>query len=1060
MIPILYDANETEYLTNGLGRLSSAVSVVATEDSSGYDEIAVKYPITGEHYNDIDLDKIILVKPAQNRRTQPYFIYNISRPLNGIVTINARHISYKLAGMVVMPYSADSCYAALTSIPDHTVETCPFTFDTDKAVTGPFEITEPTPVRTLLGGSAGSILDVYGKGQYEFDRFSVYLHVNRGQDRGVTLRYGKNITDLTRKSDTSSVYVGIVPYWADGQGTLVTLPEEVIYSPAAQMAVYKTIKVVDLSDQFQEQPTVNQLRQRAQTYLENNEGWEIADNITVSFAALWQTEEYKDVEPLQAVGMGDTVTVIDTRLGVKASAKVIKTVYDVINERYDRIELGTAKNSLAQVIGESSLVRTIEPWVNQRFEVENGRFLSMIEQVVEEISEEVDLTYEDELTNSARLHATPPAVENLAYLDTTPDGEPCLIVDGTTVETYTNTNRAFLALISDRAIPPINVTIEFDLIAEYETAPDPTNLLCAFWYAREDTGQTWWHTYAYSTLEGGVPASGQKVHVKKEITNKRASASTGTYLVFLFSPGVKLTVTNVQVYDDRDDYLGTVSSYINQTASEIELSVQELAIHQYIDPFIYTDTTTDYSWRYHTGFTEDGYVLTTGEHNGHQCLIIDGTNVTDPTGPWNAQLYRRINYGGSAGSQVPFKFTIESSIDIAATSTWYVAAMSFPTSQNGSTSYPYSMPAMTANTPKTLTLPFTVPSSVYYGGVSTSSAVLFGYPGAIIYIYDGSIQTTEQDFAESTFTMSTSGISTKVARNGVISAINQSAEQVQIQANKIDLVGAVYVTDDENDPLLKVYWEDPDEEGSTTINGGSIVLVNDDVSLSKDRYAYLGNGELQLANYNLADPTGLSGETRWWLSLSGDLIQLWERDFTDNDGSYTETKWFDTNFSDPRLPTFKFRGNSYLINGADPISNYNWSLGGSNCWYNVPVHFLKAVYNSGGGVQFTSDRRKKNTIKDLAKKAAKKFIMALRPRSFKYNEGESGRLHHGFIAQELHDAMEGRDWGVWCEDKDGDREQSIRPDEIIADLVSVVQQHEEEIAVLREKLQAMEGDGK
>lgn len=1045
MIPVLYESNEQEYLTNGIGRLSSAVSCTVTEDSNGYYELEMKYPILGEHYRDIELDMIILAKPAQDARTQPFYIYNISRPINGIVTINARHISYKLAGMVVMPYSAGSCYEALTEIPNNTVETCPFAFDTDKAVTGAFEITEPTPVRSLLGGSTGSILDVYGKGQYEFDRFSVYLHVNRGQDRGVTLRYGKNITDLERKTDTSSVYVGIVPFWSNGEGVVVTLPEEVIYVSQASEYTYKTVKVVDLTSEFSEQPSVNQLRERAQTYLQNNEGWEIADNITVSFAALWQTEEYKDVAPLQTVKMGDTVTVIDARLGVKASSKVIKTVYDVLNERYAKIELGTARNNLAQVIGESSLVKTIEPWVNQRFEVENGRFLSMIEQVVDEVSERVDLTYEDELTNLDRLVVTPPAVEDLAYLSTY-GTDPCLIVDGTTVETYATINRAFLRLIGDRAIPPISVTMEFDLICEYETAPDPSNILFAFMYNREDTGAGWWHTYRYSSLDSGVPASGTQIHVKKTLTNKVASESTNVYFLFVFSPGVKLTITHVEVYDERDDYLGSVSSYISQTADNIELAVKQSTTHNFLP--------VSAGWNGVTPtFTQLGYTISSGTINGHSCVVIDGTNATD----YNISAYAYLNAVGFATStEVTFSATVVPSIDIPAYTSYERVIVRGVV---GSSGYSVQVPAMSANQAYVQTR-----TATFSNVQPTDSAMLqvVGYPGAILYVYDLSFTATDEAYTESVLNISENGISTRVAKNGVISAINQSAESVQIQADKIDLVGSVYVTDDEDDPLLKVYWETAEEEGSTTINGGSVILVNDDISPVRDRYADLGKGALFLANYNYGASSfgGVAGYRFIW-DLDPATTKLSSAFFTGDGSGPTVTPLLDIipDSSNGDLD-FRFRtSTSRLMNGVN-ANNCNWFLSGTNGIFNIPVQFMKAVKNSSGGTQFTSDRRAKKNIKDIAKKAAKSFIMGLRPRAFKYKTGESGRDHHGFIAQELHEAMAGRDWGVWCEDQNEQREQSVRYDEIIADLVSVVQQHEEEIAALRSKLAAIEGDGR
>lgn len=1069
MIPILYEANETEYLTNGIGRLSSAVTCTATEDSTGYDEVLIKYPITGEHYADVELDRIILVKPAQNRRTQPYYIYNISRPINGIVTINARHISYKLAGMVVMPYSADSCYAAVTSIPDHTVEECPFTFDTDKAVAGPFEVKEPTPVRSLLGGSAGSILDVYGKGQYEFDRFSVYLHVNRGQDRGVTLRYGKNITDLERKTDTSSVYVGIVPYWSDGQGTLITLPEEVIYSSAAETVAYKTVKVVDLSSEFQEEPTVTQLRERALTYLQNNEGWEIADNITVSFAALWQTEEYKDVEPLQAVGMGDTVTVIDSRLGVKASAKVAKTVYDVINERYDKIELGTAKNSLSQVIAESSMVRTIEPWVNQRFEVENGRFMSMIEQVIEQVGEQIDYTYEDELTNADHLTVTPPAVEQLAYLSAYED-KPCLVVDGSTLSSVTSSYRAQLALIGDLMQPPAKIFIEFDMVLEYETAPALSEYFLGLFYNRSDTGATWWHRWLYSSLLTEVPASGETVHITAWVSTKKPSIPEGAALYVFFVPGVKARISDLKVYSERETYLSSISSYINQTASELELAVQEAAIRQYISPFpVISESSSSNAWAY--GSAESaGYVVSVGTHNGHECIIIDGTNVDPATANvYTSKIWRATDYAQPKGSTLPFKFTVESNIDIAARTDWYSASVQFPYSASGARPLYFTFGALQAGVPRSYTLNFTVPDWVAYASTARTSPELYGYPGAILYFWDGSIETTEQEFASSVFNMSANGISSKVSKDGIISEINQSAEAVKIQASKIDLIGSVYVTDDDAAPLLKVYWEDTEEEGSTTIYGGSIVMINDDVSPAKDKFTSIGGGRVLLTDFNYwADDKSQyyasDRHYRFGSTLDGPGLNVTRYEFDPNDPLFFKEQRMELEMVEQSYSQslgIKLGPDATIYHNVDVTGNqWAYTLAYNICQFWVPVRFYGAVRNSSGGTQFTSDRRAKKSIKDLARKAAKTFIMALRPRSFKYRTGSSGRDHHGFIAQELHEAMAGRDWGVWCEDQDEQREQSVRYDEIIADLVSVVQQHEEEIAALHSTLAAMKGDGR
>ena len=355
MIPILYEGNETEFLTNGIGRLSDAISCTVEENLNGLYELEMQYPITGIHYGDIETDRLILATPFDGGNPQPFRIYQISRALNGIVTINAEHISYLLNRVVVMPFQAASLATALEGLKNNAANNCPFTFSTTKSGSNTFTVSEPQPLRGLLGGQSGSILDVYGKGEYEFDRWTVKLSTSRGSDQGVTLRYGKNITELVRDSNISNAYTGIVPFWADADGDLVVLPEKIIWSTHRDAFAHEIIKAVDFSSEWQDIPTIAQLRARATAYVTANEGWKLNDNIKVSFVALWQTEEYKNIAVLERVHMGDTVTVIYEALGVESSAKVIRTVYDVLLERFDEIELGTAKNTLAQAIADPIL---------------------------------------------------------------------------------------------------------------------------------------------------------------------------------------------------------------------------------------------------------------------------------------------------------------------------------------------------------------------------------------------------------------------------------------------------------------------------------------------------------------------------------------------------------------------------------------------------------------------------------------------------------------------------------------------------------------------------------
>lgn len=352
MIPILYETTETTFTTNGIGRLSDAVSCTVTEVRNGEYELEMEYPITGIHYSDIELTRLILAIPADGKNAQPFEIYDISRPLNGIVTIYARHISYRLNKITVGAFTAATCAAAMNGLKTNSIGTNPFDFWTNKVVSATFTVDTPSQIRGLLGGQEGSILDVFGKADYEFDRFLVKLHQNRGTDSGVTLLYGKNITALTNEADTSSVYTGIVPFYFSN-GTLVTLPSPV-YGDHRGDYPYDMVVPVDLTSKFENTvPTQAQLRTAAQSYMQKSEGWKINTNIKVSFVNLADTEEYKDIAGLQRVNLCDTVTVHHEALGVNATAQVVKTVYNVLLERYDSIELGAVSATLGQAITES-----------------------------------------------------------------------------------------------------------------------------------------------------------------------------------------------------------------------------------------------------------------------------------------------------------------------------------------------------------------------------------------------------------------------------------------------------------------------------------------------------------------------------------------------------------------------------------------------------------------------------------------------------------------------------------------------------------------------------------
>ena len=351
MIPILFDSSETSFTGNGLGRLTDAIKCEVTEERNGIYECELQYPITGALFSQMAEGCYIYTTHDDSKKPQAYQIYFRSAPLEGICTFRAWHISYALNNIIVKPFTAGSAAAAIAQLSQQSINANPFSFWTDKEVTANYTLSTPRAIRTVLGGEEGSLLDVYGKGEYEFDMYTVKLWLNRGANRGVSIRYGKNLASLEQELDASNLYTGVVPYWSDADGENVVSLNTVVYRTGVSSGPVVT---KDFSDNFEEAPTTAQLTAAAQSWIDGTDTYEIKENITVDFVALWQTEEYKEYANLQRIYLCDTVNIYYEKLGINATAKCIKTVYDSLRERYTSMELGTPKTTLARQILETT----------------------------------------------------------------------------------------------------------------------------------------------------------------------------------------------------------------------------------------------------------------------------------------------------------------------------------------------------------------------------------------------------------------------------------------------------------------------------------------------------------------------------------------------------------------------------------------------------------------------------------------------------------------------------------------------------------------------------------
>lgn len=368
MIPILYEKNEKAFINNGICRLRDCISCVVTEERNGIYELDFEYPITGANYEQIQIGRIVCVTHDETGDLQPFDIVSYSRPIDGVVTFHAVHISYRLSYLTVNGTGINSLSAAFTRLRTASTSTNPFTYTTDKTSTGYVGAFDgiPKTVRSILGGVEGSILDTYG-GEYEWDRWTVVLWNNRGVARDFTIRYGVNMLDYNEEYDIQGAFSSCVPYWTDGT---VSVVGDKVNSGGSTITGRGECVPLDLTEHFEDQPTKAQLESAALSYMTNNNTFIPKQSIHVEFVRLQDLGEFAGYQNLLQCKLCDTINVIFPDYNSSGLFKIVKTVWDVLTDRYESMELGDLSTTLAEALGLDAMQSTsdvVDRYVNKTY---------------------------------------------------------------------------------------------------------------------------------------------------------------------------------------------------------------------------------------------------------------------------------------------------------------------------------------------------------------------------------------------------------------------------------------------------------------------------------------------------------------------------------------------------------------------------------------------------------------------------------------------------------------------------------------------------------------------
>ena len=362
MIPILFDKTETAFTSNGIGRLRDCISCIVTEERNGIYECDFEYPMDGANYDLIQVGRIIGVTHDESGDLQPFDIVSFTKPINGVVTFHAVHISYRQRYMTATGSNIYSLADAFTHLSAATPSN-PFTYWTDKSSTGYLGCMEgiPLSVRQTLGGIEGSILDAYG-GEYEWDRWTVKLWSARGELRDFSIRYGVNMLDYNEEYDSSNTYSSCVPYWTDGTTTVVGSKQT---SGGIPPSGREQCIPLDVSEKFEDEPTQAQVEAMGLSVMNGQNPTIPSQTIKVSFVRLQDMGEFADFQNLLQCKLCDTINVIFPDFNSSGTFKIVKTVWNVLTGKYKEMELGDLSISLSEALGITDIQRDGKSTIEQ-----------------------------------------------------------------------------------------------------------------------------------------------------------------------------------------------------------------------------------------------------------------------------------------------------------------------------------------------------------------------------------------------------------------------------------------------------------------------------------------------------------------------------------------------------------------------------------------------------------------------------------------------------------------------------------------------------------------------
>lgn len=365
----VFSPNDKIFTSNGDAVIQPFKAKVHKEDNGKF-YLNIETDIS---YVDIlTANRIIVADTPQG--AQAFRIKNPEKTKHKI-TIKAPHISYDAENYVIADsYVVDkNCNDAMDHLNSATDNPSPFQVVSDIA-----EVNSYRCVRTSLYDAFSTVLERWG-GHFVRDNYRFGIMSNIGRDNGVTVRYKKNLKDMTCTANWNNVVTKIMPVGKDG----LLLDEVYLYSQTQYDIPFT--KVVSFNQNIDQDiykdadgkldevaynnALVEDLRKQGQAYVDEN----CVPKVNYTLKA--NIEKVTDI--------GDAIEVIDEPMGVDIKTHIISYDYDCILGKYTELEFGNFQQKVSDIMG------TVSSTIQQSIEKNNANLNVVFSDAIQQAQESI-----------------------------------------------------------------------------------------------------------------------------------------------------------------------------------------------------------------------------------------------------------------------------------------------------------------------------------------------------------------------------------------------------------------------------------------------------------------------------------------------------------------------------------------------------------------------------------------------------------------------------------------------------------------------------------------------